>query len=815
MSNIFFVEHNFPEQEIEEGRSHQNPHEAHFLVALCKYLLCQGYRASQITILTTYTGQLFSLHRLLPAKIFEGVKVHVVDKYQGEENDIVLLSLVRSNPEGRVGFLKASNRVCVALSRARKGLFCIGNLGMLSQVPLWSKILHTLREKGHAGHALVLSCQNHPETRTEVARAADFDAVPEGGCNRPCEARLSCGHVCTRACHPYDPLHQGFQCMKPCQKVLCQDGHRCPGMCFQPCGKCKVKVPKTLPQCGHQQQVPCSTATEEFCCQEPCGRVLRCGHKCKLTCGQVCARRCPEMVPVTLTCGHSQEVECSVADEVRDGKPVPCRTKCPSILECGHPCPGSCHSCFAGRFHQSCKSVCTRLLICSHKCQQPCTSDCPPCQRPCQNRCIHSQCQKTCGEPCPPCVEPCEWRCQHYQCSRLCSEPCDRPRCEVACPKRLPCGHPCAGVCGEPCPQKCLVCNREELTQIFFGFEDEPGARFVQLEDCGHVFETQGLDCYMDDAGEEEAEGQSMAVKLKVCPACQTPIRKNLRYGVLVKKSLAEVELVKSKIRGCPEAIASGAQRLKIALAEKDVLWNYMPEKYKWLLKQLEGPPALSIQRLGYLENLLGFSVQLAELTKVAKKGDSNEWEGAKRRLAEVARWLYRPRLTFTDQELSELQREVLRLSYLVELLGRCQATQGQMDDSTAGMVRTLRRLLEGPGKFTPDDERLVKVKMEALKAVLPTSGLSISEAEKLQILAAFNGKSRGHWFKCPNGHVYLITQCGGAMERSCCPDCKATIGGSNHQLEADNQLAPEMDGATHAAWSNEANMAGGLNWLN
>ncbi|XP_042320198.1 NFX1-type zinc finger-containing protein 1 [Sceloporus undulatus] len=818
LSNLFFVEHNFPEQEIQEGRSHQNPHEAHFLVALCKYLLCQGYLPSQITILTTYTGQLFCLRRLLPAKTFDGVKVHVVDKYQGEENDIVLLSLVRSNPEGRVGFLQASNRICVALSRARKGLFCIGNLGMLSQVPLWSKILHTLREKGQAGHALVLSCQNHPENRTEVARAADFDEVPEGGCSRPCEARLNCGHACTRACHPYDPLHQEFQCMKPCQKVLCQDGHRCPERCFQPCGKCKVKVPKTLPQCGHQQQVPCTTPAEKFCCQEPCGRVLRCGHKCKLTCGQECARRCPEMVPVTLMCGHSQEVECSTAAEVRDGRPVHCQAKCPSILECGHMCPGSCHSCFAGRFHQPCQRACTRLLICSHKCQQPCTSDCPPCQRPCQNRCVHSCCQKTCGEPCPPCMEPCEWRCQHYQCSRLCSEPCNRPRCEAACPKRLLCGHPCAGVCGEPCPQKCLVCNREELTQIFFGFEDEPGTRFVQLEDCGHVFETQGLDCYMDDPEEEGAEEQSMAVKLKVCPACQTPIRKNLRYGALVKKSLAEVELVKGKIQGRPEEIASGAQRLKVALEEKDILKIYMPKEYEQLLKQLEGPPALSIQRLGYLENLLGLYAWLAELTKAAKKGDSGEWEGAKRRLAEVAGWLRRPRLSFTGQQLDEIQREVLRLSYLVELLGRCQAARGRMDNSAEGTVSTLRQLLEGPGKFNPDDEQLVKAEMEALKAVLPTSGLGISEAEKQQIVAAVTGTSRGHWFKCPNGHIYVITECGGAMERRQCPECQATIGGDNHRLEADNQLAPEMDGATHAAWSNEANdllnVAVALNWM-
>ncbi|XP_061486653.1 NFX1-type zinc finger-containing protein 1 isoform X2 [Rhineura floridana] len=801
-SNLFFVEHNYPEEEIQEGKSHQNPHEAQFVVALCRYLLCQDYLPSQITILTTYTGQLFCLRKLLPAKTFQGVKVHVVDKYQGEENDIILLSLVRSNPEGRVGFLQTSSRVCVALSRAKKGLYCIGNMMMLSKVPLWSKILHTLREKGCIGQALQLSCQNHPQTKTEVAQAADFSKVPEGGCSLPCDARLNCGHVCPRACHPYDPQHQKIQCMKPCQKVLCEDGHRCPQLCFEACGKCLVKVPKTMSKCGHHQQVPCSTPPQAFCCQEPCGRVLKCGHICQMACGQECTRRCPELLPVTLKCGHSQEVLCSTAAEMEVGRPVPCKTKCHSVLDCGHPCPGSCQSCFGGRFHEPCRSPCKRFLVCSHKCLQPCTSDCPPCQQPCQNRCIHSRCQKKCGEPCCPCVEPCEWRCQHHQCSKLCSEPCDRPRCNVPCPKHLLCGHPCAGLCGEPCPEKCLVCNQEELTEIFFGCEDEPDARFVQLEDCSHIFETQGMDCYMEG---EEGE----AVKLKVCPRCQTPIRKNLRYGTMVKRSLAEVEVVKGRIQGSPAEISSSSQRLKAALLGEATLKRHLPVQFQHLKQELEKPAALSTRSLGLVENLLGFYVQLANLTEAGSKVAPSEQKGVRRRLAEVTSWLERPRCSFTGQEVSELQCEFQRLTYLVELLAKCRAVAGTMNDASvvaAELVSTTREILEGPGRFTPEDESLVKAKMEALKEALPTSGLGISDVERRQIVTAVTGTTRGHWFKCPNGHIYAIGECGGAMQRGCCPECQEVIGGSNHRLEPSNQLASEMDGATHAAWSETAN---------
>ena len=60
------------------------------------------------------------------------VLIKTVDSYQGEENDIVILSLVRSNHFEQIGFLKASNRVCVALSRARNGLFIFGNATCLN-----------------------------------------------------------------------------------------------------------------------------------------------------------------------------------------------------------------------------------------------------------------------------------------------------------------------------------------------------------------------------------------------------------------------------------------------------------------------------------------------------------------------------------------------------------------------------------------------------------------------------------------------------------------------------------------------------------
>ena len=77
---------------------------------------------------------------------------------------------------------------------------------------------------------------------------------------------------------------------------------------------------------------------------------------------------------------------------------------------------------------------------------------------------------------------------------------------------------------------------------------------------------------------------------------------------------------------------------------------------------------------------------------------------------------------------------------------------------------------------------------------------------ERQQIVQAV-GVKKGSWYKCPKGHIYVIGECGGAMERAKCPECGEVIGGSNHRLEEGNTLAPEMDGARYGAWSEQANM--------
>ena len=65
-------------------------------------------------------------------------------------------------------------------------------------------------------------------------------------------------------------------------------------------------------------------------------------------------------------------------------------------------------------------------------------------------------------------------------------------------------------------------------------------------------------------------------------------------------------------------------------------------------------------------------------------------------------------------------------------------------------------------------------------------------------------GLSKGHWYECPNGHVYAIGECGGATEESKCPECHARIGGTGHVLIDTNRVATGFDGARRPAYDPE-----------
>lgn len=127
---------------------YQNIDEAEFAVRIFMYMRLIGYPASKITILTSYNGQKALLEDVVQKHCARypvfGVpaKIATVDKYQGQQNDYVLLSLVRTR---RVGHLRDVRRLVVAMSRARLGLYVLGCRSLFEQclelAPTFRKLL--------------------------------------------------------------------------------------------------------------------------------------------------------------------------------------------------------------------------------------------------------------------------------------------------------------------------------------------------------------------------------------------------------------------------------------------------------------------------------------------------------------------------------------------------------------------------------------------------------------------------------------------------------------------------------------------------
>ncbi|KAJ9693661.1 hypothetical protein PVL29_009558 [Vitis rotundifolia] len=115
---------------------YQNEGEAEYVVSVYMYMRLLGYPASKISILTTYNGQKLLIRDVINRRcipydfIGPPSKVTTVDKFQGQQNDFILLSLVRTR---FVGHLRDVRRLVVAMSRARLGLYVFCRRSLFEQ----------------------------------------------------------------------------------------------------------------------------------------------------------------------------------------------------------------------------------------------------------------------------------------------------------------------------------------------------------------------------------------------------------------------------------------------------------------------------------------------------------------------------------------------------------------------------------------------------------------------------------------------------------------------------------------------------------
>ena len=142
---------NFKEQFVGESFGRINKAEAELtLLTLAEYFTKIGKRrvlseSIDVGIISPYRAQVQYLKKLIKKYEFfkpyrRLISVNTVDGFQGQERDVILISLVRSNDEGQIGFLKDLRRMNVAMTRARMKLIILGNKDTMTKHPFYKKL---------------------------------------------------------------------------------------------------------------------------------------------------------------------------------------------------------------------------------------------------------------------------------------------------------------------------------------------------------------------------------------------------------------------------------------------------------------------------------------------------------------------------------------------------------------------------------------------------------------------------------------------------------------------------------------------------
>jgi ATP-dependent RNA/DNA helicase IGHMBP2 len=140
----------YDETQEDDGASRFNREEAELVVRKVESLRAAGVPVKDIAVISPYAAQVRLLRERIDAKVDGGdaIEVDTVDGFQGREKEAVVISLVRSNVTGEIGFLADTRRMNVALTRARRKLIVIGDSATIGGHPFYGRFLEYVERIG-------------------------------------------------------------------------------------------------------------------------------------------------------------------------------------------------------------------------------------------------------------------------------------------------------------------------------------------------------------------------------------------------------------------------------------------------------------------------------------------------------------------------------------------------------------------------------------------------------------------------------------------------------------------------------------------
>lgn len=124
----------FDEEHGKDGVSLMNQGEIDIISKLIEH---ESLEPEKLAIISPYSGQVALAKEVFP----KSVRISTIDSFQGQEKSIIILSLVRSNNEGNIGFLKDYRRMNVAMTRAKEKLYIVGDSSTIGKDPYYAAFL--------------------------------------------------------------------------------------------------------------------------------------------------------------------------------------------------------------------------------------------------------------------------------------------------------------------------------------------------------------------------------------------------------------------------------------------------------------------------------------------------------------------------------------------------------------------------------------------------------------------------------------------------------------------------------------------------
>ncbi|KAM0417324.1 hypothetical protein ACHAPT_012640 [Fusarium lateritium] len=753
--NLFWLNHNHMEDTGGDGtrvKSHSNLWETKMATALVRHLVRQGeYKTEDIALLTPYTGQLQQLRAALSKdfeiclsdrdqerlaqegfedesgatktiekkQLLQTIRLATVDNFQGEEAKVIVVSLVRSNQQRKVGFLRTENRINVLLSRAQHGMYLIGNSETYLNVPMWAEVHNQLSQAGAVGTEIELRCPRHPDTTLVCAEPEDFAIkCPEGGCNLACSRRLEpCGHMCQARCHSA-AMHDAISCQQPCPRVRKTCDHKCPKLCGDNCGLCRAKV--------HDIELPCGHIKATLLCHQTLDlSQIRCTAQVEKKCPSFCGEDCP--VGYCQQCGEKDEARVDLLEfqsysEVNlDESPI-------VVLGCGHFFTGETLDGLVslGEVYTTDKEGNFNGLKDMSGSLARNVPFCPDCKRPIR-----------------------QFATKRY--NRL----INRAVMDEICKRFLIKG------------RKCLDALEENLQKM----ENALGSsRPLHTPN-------EGVPSLPKDRYSSLKKLRAMAKRLtKRMDESHQPTKMLIDAIAISRTSTngdtlsitRQMEALKLSSPGPDKQLILGAQLVTIKVQEvqfQDVIA---------LLKALKGAVDDGLARHWFndqpLPSMERFFPDCEDLINKAKEAKLPRTVIAATlafaRVSQLSIWWAQTGeadgVTSSEKKDSvTLERTDTARELLNEALAQCSGFEGS--DNLKERVQETMRLFESRyEQVTPEE-------LASIKSAIVSGGQGINTHS-------------GHWYNCANGHPFAIGECGMPMELARCPECGAQIGGTHHR---------------------------------